>query len=187
MTSSTSCTQIIDVPAIAALLGVSRPRVWQLRRVPGFPQVACRHAGRDWFAKDDIDRWITSTGRRPAKPLHSQESRFATLDLQETRAVSTDPNARTDADPSCNPSKDLYGDPDADYGTYVAAQESDLLHAIGDAKDAIQRASRALFELIELDAPQWTQTTEGDDAQTALSDAGRAVRAADRCASIAAH
>ncbi|MFG1621184.1 hypothetical protein [Kribbella sp. NPDC049227] len=70
----------------------------------------------------------------------------------------------------------------AEYEAYVAHQESDLAEALANASSAVHRATRALAELIELDAPQWTQTTEGDDAQAALTVAARALRAANRCA-----
>jgi hypothetical protein len=79
------------------------------------------------------------------------------------------------------------GDDDAaDYDAYVAHQESELTKALAAANDAVHRASRALFELTELDAPEWTQTTEGEDATAALTEAGHAIRAANRCAHLAA-
>lgn len=70
----------------------------------------------------------------------------------------------------------------AEYQAYVAHQESDLAEALTTASSAVHRATRALAELIELDAPQWTQTTEGDDTHAALTDAARSIRAANRCA-----
>ncbi|MEV6895669.1 hypothetical protein [Kribbella sp. NPDC051137] len=72
-----------------------------------------------------------------------------------------------------------------EYDAYVAAQESELSVALTAAASAVHAATSALRELIELDAPQWTQTTEGDDAQTALTDAARILRAANRCVQAA--
>ncbi|WP_427888622.1 hypothetical protein ACQHIV_35190 [Kribbella sp. GL6] len=74
-----------------------------------------------------------------------------------------------------------HDDPEADYIAYVAAQESELSAALTAAASAVHAATSALRELIELDAPQWTQTTEGDDAQAALTDAARVLRTANRC------
>lgn len=76
-------------------------------------------------------------------------------------------------------------DAEADYIAYVGGQEAALTGALADALVSVHRASRALFELIELDAPGWTQTTEGDDATADLTEAARAIRAADRCAHVA--
>lgn len=76
-------------------------------------------------------------------------------------------------------------DPEADYIAYVAAQESELSAALTTAASAVHAAISALRELTELDAPQWTQTTEGDDAQAALTEAARVLRTANRCVQAA--
>ncbi|MEU7942384.1 helix-turn-helix transcriptional regulator [Microbispora bryophytorum] len=49
---------------IARLLEVSRPRVWQLRKDPGFPQPAARDKqGREYWYEDQILRWVATTRR----------------------------------------------------------------------------------------------------------------------------
>lgn len=69
----------------------------------------------------------------------------------------------------------------AEYDAYVSAQHTELIRALTEARTAAHRASRALIELIELDAPQLGDIA-GADALHALADAARAIRTADRCA-----
>jgi hypothetical protein len=52
---------------IARLLGVSRPRVWQLRQQPGFPRPAGEEGGREYWYEDAILRWAASAGRALAR------------------------------------------------------------------------------------------------------------------------
>ena len=68
----------------------------------------------------------------------------------------------------------------AEYDAYVASQHTELNQALTEAKTAVHRASRALIELIELDAPDLGDL-DGGDALHALADAGRAIRTADLC------
>lgn len=67
----------------------------------------------------------------------------------------------------------------AEYDAYVSSQQAALTAAITDARNAVHHASRALFELIELDA--LPTTYDADDAAHALRAAGREIRAAERC------
>lgn len=54
----------LDVPGIAGLLGVSRPRVWQLRKQPGFPDPSGTDKnGRDYWYEHTILRWAAGNGR----------------------------------------------------------------------------------------------------------------------------
>jgi predicted DNA-binding transcriptional regulator AlpA len=52
---------------IARLLGVSRPRVWQLRQQPGFPKPAGEEGGREYWYEDAILRWAAGAGRTLAR------------------------------------------------------------------------------------------------------------------------
>jgi hypothetical protein len=49
---------------IAQLLGVSRTRVWQLRKEPGFPDPVGREGGRDFFDPSVVWRWLVSSGHK---------------------------------------------------------------------------------------------------------------------------
>jgi len=68
----------------------------------------------------------------------------------------------------------------AEYDAYVASQHAELNQALTEAKTAVHRATRALIELMELDAPDLSDIA-GGDALHYLADAGRAIRTADRC------
>jgi predicted DNA-binding transcriptional regulator AlpA len=50
---------------VARLLGVSRPRVWQLRARPDFPPARWRDGGRDYWSRDAIRHWLTTCNDRP--------------------------------------------------------------------------------------------------------------------------
>jgi predicted DNA-binding transcriptional regulator AlpA len=52
---------------IARLLGVSRPRVWQLRQQPGFPKPAGEEGGREYWYESTILRWAAGAGRTMAR------------------------------------------------------------------------------------------------------------------------
>lgn len=52
---------------IARLLGLSRPRVWQLRQQPGFPKPAGQEGGREYWYEDAILRWAAGAGRTLAR------------------------------------------------------------------------------------------------------------------------
>lgn len=52
---------------IAELLGVSRPRVWQLRKRPDFPTPAGSKDGRDYWHEHAIWRWAAQAGRALAQ------------------------------------------------------------------------------------------------------------------------
>jgi predicted DNA-binding transcriptional regulator AlpA len=56
-------TRRVGIAEIARLLGVSRPRVWQLRRRADFPAPAGRVGGRDWWVEATVRRWAAETGR----------------------------------------------------------------------------------------------------------------------------
>lgn len=56
-------TTWLTVTEIAGLLGVSRPRVWQLRKHPDFPEPAGRHGHTDYWAEHAIRAWATAVGR----------------------------------------------------------------------------------------------------------------------------
>lgn len=51
------------MPDVARLLGVSRPRVWQLRKKPDFPEPAGSEGGRDYWYEAAILRWAANAGR----------------------------------------------------------------------------------------------------------------------------
>lgn len=54
----------LDITAVARLLGVSRPRVWQLRKQPGFPApTSTDEKGRDYWAESVVLRWAAGSGR----------------------------------------------------------------------------------------------------------------------------
>jgi hypothetical protein len=54
----------LDITGIAGLLGVSRPRVWQLRKQPGFPAPSgTDEKGRDYWWESVILRWAAGSGR----------------------------------------------------------------------------------------------------------------------------
>ena len=54
----------LDITGIAGLLGVSRPRVWQLRKQPGFPAPSgVDGKGRDYWYETVILRWAAGSGR----------------------------------------------------------------------------------------------------------------------------
>lgn len=53
----------LTVPGIARLLGVSRPRVWQLRKRADFPKPAETEGGRDYWYESTILRWAANAGR----------------------------------------------------------------------------------------------------------------------------
>ena len=54
----------LDITGIAGLLGVSRPRVWQLRKQPGFPAPSgTDDKGRDYWWEPTILRWAAGSGR----------------------------------------------------------------------------------------------------------------------------
>ncbi|MGH9111591.1 MAG: helix-turn-helix transcriptional regulator [Acidimicrobiales bacterium] len=54
---------LVSTPEIAALLGVSRQRVDQLTRTPGFPEPTASLAiGRVW-ERSDVEAWARETGR----------------------------------------------------------------------------------------------------------------------------
>lgn len=57
----------LAVPDIARLLNVSRPRVWQLRKRPDFPEPAGSEGGRDYWTEDAIWRWAAGAGRALAE------------------------------------------------------------------------------------------------------------------------
>jgi predicted DNA-binding transcriptional regulator AlpA len=48
---------------VAQLLGVSRPRVWQLRKRSDFPDPAGSEGGRDYWYEASILRWAANAGR----------------------------------------------------------------------------------------------------------------------------
>ncbi|MET9314332.1 helix-turn-helix domain-containing protein [Kribbella sp. NPDC003505] len=48
---------------VARVLGVSRPRVWQLRKRDDFPEPAGRDGGRDYYYETAILRWAAQAGR----------------------------------------------------------------------------------------------------------------------------
>ena len=51
------------ISEVARLLGVSRPRVWQLRKQPGFPAPSGTDGGKEWWYEGTILRWAASAGR----------------------------------------------------------------------------------------------------------------------------
>ena len=54
---------LVSTAEIARLLGLSRQRVQQLTRTPGFPTPAARlNMGSVWHT-EDIHGWATATGR----------------------------------------------------------------------------------------------------------------------------
>lgn len=53
----------LSMADVANLLGLSRPRVWQLRKRPDFPKPAERDAGRDYYTETAILRWAAQAGR----------------------------------------------------------------------------------------------------------------------------
>jgi predicted DNA-binding transcriptional regulator AlpA len=61
----------LGISEVARLLGVSRPRVWQLRKRPDFPQPCGREHGREVWDENDIVRWgaANGRGRLPQTPL----------------------------------------------------------------------------------------------------------------------
>lgn len=73
----------LGMAQIAKLLGVSRPRAWQLRRQPGFPEPAGRDGGRDYWWREKILRWAAANRglaeRAPLlyRPADDRPARFA--------------------------------------------------------------------------------------------------------------
>jgi predicted DNA-binding transcriptional regulator AlpA len=57
----------LGTTGIARLLGVSRPRVWQLRRQPGFPEPLGEEGGREYWSQSAILRWAAQAGRDLAR------------------------------------------------------------------------------------------------------------------------
>ena len=57
----------LGMAEIAKLLGVSRPRVWQLRKRPDFPAPAGNDGGRDYWYDTTILRWAAGAGRELAR------------------------------------------------------------------------------------------------------------------------
>ncbi len=53
----------IGVAEIAKLLGVSRPRIWQLRKREDFPQPAGTSGGREFWEEMTVLRWAAAAGR----------------------------------------------------------------------------------------------------------------------------
>jgi predicted DNA-binding transcriptional regulator AlpA len=64
-TPNTTGTELVGMAQIAELLGVSRPRIWQLRAATDFPAPAGRIGSRDYFTITAIHHWMTSTNRHP--------------------------------------------------------------------------------------------------------------------------
>ena len=55
--------KIAGIHEIAALLGVTRQRAWQLTRTADFPEPVYRlHAGHFWLLAD-VERWAKAKGR----------------------------------------------------------------------------------------------------------------------------
>src|SRR5690242_8343196 len=48
---------------VAQLLGVSRPRVWQLRKQESFPVPSGKDGGKEWWWESSILRWAANAGR----------------------------------------------------------------------------------------------------------------------------
>jgi predicted DNA-binding transcriptional regulator AlpA len=61
MESLGSCRLVIV--EVAQLLGVSRPRVWQLRKQEGFPVPSGKDGGKEWWWEASILRWAANAGR----------------------------------------------------------------------------------------------------------------------------
>src|SRR2546423_105201 len=54
----------LDITGVGGLLGVSRPRVWQLRKKPDFPEPdGVDSKGREYWYEHTILRWAASDGR----------------------------------------------------------------------------------------------------------------------------
>jgi len=53
----------LDITGVAGLLGVSRPRVWQLRKKPDFPAARLDSKQREYWYDHEILRWAASDGR----------------------------------------------------------------------------------------------------------------------------
>lgn len=53
----------LDIMAVAGLLGVSRPRVWQLRKQSTFPEPRTDDTGREVWSETAILRWAAAAGR----------------------------------------------------------------------------------------------------------------------------
>ena len=54
----------LDITGVAGLLGVSRPRVWQLRKQSGFPAPSgIDEKGKDYWWEPVILRWAAASGR----------------------------------------------------------------------------------------------------------------------------
>lgn len=68
---------LVDVPAIAEMLGVGKRRARQLADTPGFPAPAAELAiGRVWRRRQ-VERW-TSTRRGPGRPRSSSRADLPT-------------------------------------------------------------------------------------------------------------
>src|SRR5690348_113152 len=69
---------------IARLLGISRPRVWQIRKDPTFPEAAGRdEQGREFWYEAQVLRWVAGTTRGLAdkapllyRPASGAEARY---------------------------------------------------------------------------------------------------------------
>ncbi|WP_328990054.1 hypothetical protein OG394_27820 [Kribbella sp. NBC_01245] len=75
--------------------------------------------------------------------------------------------------------------PETDYAAAVAVERTALDHALNAALASVAIASRALFELTELDDQDYTGTHAGEDATTHVAAAAIALRAAQRCMHLA--
>lgn len=59
---------LVDLPAIAELLGVTRQRAGQLAAGPGFPApVAELTIGRVW-TRESVEEWAAESRRGPGRP-----------------------------------------------------------------------------------------------------------------------
>lgn len=58
---------------LAALFGVSRQRVLQITRRPGFPEPAARLIGTTIWDADEVDEWARHN--RPPRPIDGDEDR----------------------------------------------------------------------------------------------------------------
>jgi len=54
---------LVGVAEIAEMLGVTRQRVHQLTRTPGFPAPVATLIGGRIYDRDEVERWARKTGR----------------------------------------------------------------------------------------------------------------------------
>ncbi|MET9313078.1 hypothetical protein ABZX12_14740 [Kribbella sp. NPDC003505] len=76
-TTHQSAVDLLGMHEIANLLGVTRPRAWQLRAATDFPAPVARIGGRDYFAATAIGQWMADNNRQPHRTTTTERHRLS--------------------------------------------------------------------------------------------------------------